>query len=176
MDPRYPAHLVHEHRLFDGKTVTIRPIRVSDEAQEREFLDRLSGETLYLRFHKWVHAPSDKLVHFFTDIDYDRHMAFVCAIAHDNGEELVGEARYVVEPGGKSCDFGIVIADGWQKSGIAGLLMDALIRAARERKLETMEGLVLASNTAMLRFARGLGFETESVPGDLTTKLIVKKL
>lgn len=39
-----------------------------------------------------------------------------------------------------------------------------------------MEGLVLASNSGMLRFARGLGFEIVSIPEDLTTKLIVKKL
>ena len=98
------------------------------------------------------------------------------AVPDENREQLVGEARYVANPDGKSCDLGIMIADGWHKTGIAGLLMVALIRAARERGLERMEGLVLASNTTMLRFARGLGFEVRSMPEDVTTKLIVKKL
>ena len=93
----YPAHLVREHRLFDGRTVTVRPIRPDDAPLVREFLDELSGESKYMRFQKWVHAPSDKLIHFLTDIDYDLHMALVCAVRHGEREEIVGEARYVSE-------------------------------------------------------------------------------
>jgi acetyltransferase len=100
----------------------------------------------------------------------------VCAAPSVRGEELVGEARYVVNPAGDSCEFGIVIADAWHRSGIAGLLMDALIAAARERGLRRMEGLVLTSNFAMLRFARGLGFETSITPEDPTVTRIVKTL
>jgi len=123
-----------------------------------------------------VAAPSNDLIHFLTDIDYERHLALVCTVPRDHDEELVGEARYVANSDGKSCELGIVIADPWQKTGIAGLLMDALIRAARERGLTRMEGLVLSSNVAMLRFAHALGFEVSLVPEDVTTTQIVKKL
>ena len=103
-------------------------------------------------------------------------MAFVCTIATDHGEEVIGEARYVINPDGTSCDFGIMIADSWHKSGIAGLLMGTLMCTARERGLERMEGLVLTRNGRMLRFARRLGFEIRALPDDPSTKLIVKKL
>lgn len=172
----YPAHLSHERRLFDGRTVTIRPVQPDDGAREQDFLNEMSGDSRYLRFHKWVHAPSEKLIHFLTDIDYDRHMAFVCTEMQADGEKLVGEARYVVNPDGKNCEFGVVIADPWHKTGIAGLLMEALIRTARERGLAIMEGIVLARNAEMIRFARGLGFEIQPVPDDPTTLRIVKKL
>lgn len=171
----YPAHLARSHKLYDGRIVTVRPIRAADAAHTREFLERLSGESRYLRFHKWVNAPSDKLVHFLTDIDYDRHMAFVCTWTDKNAEQVVGEARYVADSGGH-CEFGIIIADRWHKSGIAGLLMAALIRTARARGLATMEGMVLSSNRAMLRFARALGFEIQPIGDDPTTRRIVKKL
>ena len=172
----YPAHLIREHRLADGTGVTIRPIRREDRVCEREFLKGLSWETSYYRFHSFISAPSDSLVHFLTDIDYDRHMAFVCTVNTERGDEVVGEARYVVNPDGMSCDFGIMIADAWHKSGVAGLLMETLIRTARERGLERMEGLVLTRNVRMLRFARALGFEVRPVPDDPTTKIIVKQL
>lgn len=173
----YPAHLAREHRLADGRTVTIRPIRRDDDVRERDFLDHLSPDTWYLRFHKFVAASSDKLVHFFTDIDYDQHMAFVCVAARDDGkEEVVGEARYVVIPHTKRCDLGIMIADNWHKSGIAGLLMAALTEFARARGLEHIEGLVLASNVTMLRFARALGFKVQPMSDDPTTRVIVKTL
>jgi RimJ/RimL family protein N-acetyltransferase len=172
----YPAHLSRERRLADGRTVIIRPIRADDEPKTREFFASLSGNARYLRFQKWVEAVSDKLIHFFTHVDYNRHMAFVCAVREGEGEELAGEARYVAHPDGRGCEFGVVIADSWHKSGIAGLLMDALIRSARANGLETMEGLVLHGNQAMLRFVRALGFEIFPVEEDATTVRVVKKL
>jgi acetyltransferase len=172
----YPAHLVREHRLFDGRTVTVRPIRPDDAPLVREFLNELSGESRYMRFQKWVHAPSDKLVHFLTDIDYDRHMALVCTARHGEREEIIGEARYVSELSGGTCELGIVVADAWRKSGVAGLLMEALIHAAKERGLARMEGFVLSANAEMLRFVRALGFTAEPAPQDRTLTRISKRL
>jgi len=172
----YPAHLARERQLADGRVVLIRPVRADDESREREFLSRLSDETRQLRFMKYVRAISDRLVHFFTHIDYDRHMAFVCDAKGAPGGDLVGEARYLANPDGRSCEFGIVIADNWHGSGIAGLLMDALIRAAQARGLETMEGLVMHENREMLHFVKALGFEVEQIPEDPKTVRVVKKL
>jgi acetyltransferase len=172
----YPAQLVHEHRLPDGRTVTLRPIRAEDAGSVRDFLNELSGESRYMRFQKWVHAPSDKLVHFLVDVDYDRHMALVCTAKHGDREEVVGEARYVANPDGGTCELGIVIADAWHKSGIAGLLMEALMGAARDRGFAAMEGLVVASNAEMLRFVRALGFAVEQIPEDRRSLRIVRKL
>jgi acetyltransferase len=175
--PDYPFKLAQERTLLDGRKVVIRPIRTDDDLLEREFLrSGVSGEGRYMRFHKWVGAPSDKLIHFLTDIDYDRHMAFVCVHGEGDDAEVCGEARYVVNPDGKSCEFGVVIADAWHKSGIAGLLMEALIRVARERGLTSMEGLVLRNNPTMLRFARALEFEVHSAPEDPLTLRITKAL
>jgi GNAT superfamily N-acetyltransferase len=90
-----------------------------------------------------VKALNESLIHFFTHIDYDRHMAFVC----EHEGRLVGEARYVANPGGDSCEFGVVIADDWHKSGIAGLLIEALIGAARAR-LRAPPGSLRADHSA----------------------------
>jgi len=171
-----PDDLVHEHRLYDGSTVTIRPIRPQDEALARAFVSGLSEESRYLRFQKWVASPSDKLIHFLTDIDHERDVALACTHAGAAGEELVGEARYCRNPDGISCEFGIMIGDAWHKSGIAGLLMEAIIRSARARGLKRMEGLVIRTNGTMLRFSRALGFKVELIPEDATTVRIVKAL
>jgi acetyltransferase len=172
----YPAHLVREHRLFDGRTVTLRPIRPDDADRIREFLNELSEESRYMRFQKWVYAPSDKVIRFLTEIDYDRHMALVCTVQKDGRETIVGEARYVGDLSGWSCELGVVIADLWRKTGIAGLLMDALVRTARTRGFERMEGFVLSHNADMLHFVRALGFATEPAPQDPSIVRISKKL
>jgi acetyltransferase len=168
----YPAHLARERRLADGRKVVIRPIRPDDEARELEFLDHLSGQTRRRRFMKHAGTVNGELARFFADIDYERHMAFVC----ESGNALVGDARYVANPDRRSCEFGIVVADDWHHTGIAQLLMDALIRAARARGLETMEGIVLEDNRDMLDFVHELGFERVPAAEQPALVRIVKKL
>ena len=172
----YPLHLVRKRTLAGGRVVTIRPIRADDEVQTRDFYDHLSQESRQMRFLKFVKALSGKLIHFFTHVDYAKHMAFVCEADVDGKRTLVGEARYLANPDGRSCEFGVVIADDWHRTGIAGLLMEALIRAARANRLETMEGLVLRENHDMLRFMRALGFDATPDPVESTLVRAVKKL
>ena len=56
--------------------------------------------------------------------------------------------------------------DAWQGKGVAGLLMAELINAAKAHGLKVMEGLVLASNHKMLKFARQLGFTLQHEPNE----------
>lgn len=172
----YPERLTRTHTLFDGRRVTIRAVRPDDAARMQDFLKTLSGENRYLRFLKWIGAPGDALVQFMTDVDYHRHMALVCTVPKADGEEIIGEARYVVDPQGSGCEFGIVIADAWHKSGIAGVLMATLIEVARACGVKTMEGSVLRSNTTMLKFVRALGFAAHAVAEDRTLTRVVKSL
>jgi RimJ/RimL family protein N-acetyltransferase len=174
--PATPPQLVGEHRLLDGRIVTIRPIRPDDADRVRDFLTATSEEGRYKRFQKWIHTPSNKLVHLLTDIDQDRCLALVCAAHQGSDEEIVGEARCVANPDAKSCEFGLLIEDSWRKTGIAGLLMEALIQAAHDRGFATIEGIVLASNPAMLQFAHALGFAIEPVADDRTILRIHRRL
>ena len=172
----YPADLCCERTLRDGRRVVIRPIRAEDEPAEKRFFAALSSEAKRLRFMKFVREVAPRTIHSFTHVDYDRTMAFVCESAAGGAPGIVGEARYAALPGGKACEFGIVIADAWHKSGIAGLLMAELIRAARDKGYETMESIVLRENRDERRFARALGFEETRPADDPATVRVVKRL
>ena len=171
----FATHLDQRRTLADGRRVTIRPVQPGDEAAERRFFGRLSCETRRLRFMKFVGALNEQLVHRFTHVDYHRQMAFVCEATIDGRNELVGEARYAAN-NGRSCEFSVVIADDWHKSGIAGLLMNALMRYARASGFETMEGMVLRDNRTMVRFVRALGFEVTPMPEEPTLVRVVRQL
>ena len=168
----YPAHLLRVRRLADGRAVLIRPVRADDDGLEREFFSGLSEEARQLRFQRYTGVLSDELIRFYTHVDYARHMAFVC----EHEGHIVGEARYVANPGTRSCELGIVIADDWHHSGIAQLLIDALMRAANARGFEVMEGLVLSENREMLGFVRELGFDLFPAPQDASLVRVVKRL
>jgi GNAT superfamily N-acetyltransferase len=165
--PMFPSRV-----LADGRELTVRPITVRDEPAERRFFARLSPRTLRLRFHKWANAVNEGLIRFYTHIDQDRHLAFVC----EHAGEIVGEARCVAHPGGASCELGIVVADDWHHTGIAQLLMRVLIDAARAHGYGSIEGLVLAENADMLEFVKTLGFDVEPMAQEPGTVRVLKRL
>ena len=70
----------------------------------------------------------------------------------------VDVARYVANPDGASCEFALVVADGWQRKGLGRRMMEQLIDVARARGLKAMVGHVLAENRGMLSLCQKLGF------------------
>lgn len=173
---KYPEHLIHHHVLRDGTPITIRPIRPEDAGLEQAFVRGLSDQSRYLRFMTSINELPPKKLAFFTNIDYERHLALIATIMRDGQELQIGEARYVAGEIPRQCEFAVTVADDWQGKGVAGLLMDALMRAARWRGFSGIEGLVFASNQRMIDFARKLGFLVQPTPGEAETVRIVRNL
>jgi len=138
--------------------VTLRPIRPEDAEMEQAFVKRLSAETRYFRFMDTLRELTPQMLVRFTQIDYDREMAFVATVREGGREAEVGVTRYVTNPDGESCEFAVVIADGWQRRGLGRRMMEQLIGVARARGLRTMVGHVLAENRGMLTLCQKLGF------------------
>jgi acetyltransferase len=173
----YPAHLVHDWELPDGRTVTVRPIRPEDAELEQEFVKRMSDESKYYRFMDTIRELTQAMLVRFTQIDYDREMALVATIQDENGKELqIGVSRYVTNPDGESVEFALAIADDWQKHGIGRKLMTALIDCARMKGHRSVVGDVLAMNTKMFRLMSSLGFTIHPHPEDPAVKRVVKLL
>jgi GNAT superfamily N-acetyltransferase len=93
-----------------------------------------------------------------TQVDYHRHLALI--VESFSGEQTiaVAEARFVVDESGQQAEFAVVVADDWQRLGLARRLLESLLRSAAEEGLQRLVGDVLATNSAMLALARGLGF------------------
>ncbi len=154
----YPRHLVEESILENGTKLTIRPIRPEDAESERAFVRRLSPETRQFRFMYLLKELTPEMLVRFTQIDYSNEMAFL-AITEEDGEHVQqGVARYAINADEVSCEFAIVVSDEHQHQGIGKKLMLALINAARQHGLKTIEGSVLVENYKMLGLMKDLGF------------------
>jgi len=168
----YPTQLVTDWRPREGPRVTIRPIRPEDAEMEQAFVKGLSSESRYFRFMDTLRELTPLMLVRFTQIDYDREMAFVATVPEDGREAEVAVARYVANPDGESCEYAIVVADGWQGRGLGRRLMEQLIAVARARGLRRMVGHVLAENRGMLALAQKLGFTV----GDSAEGAMVKRV
>ncbi|MFU8832896.1 MAG: GNAT family N-acetyltransferase, partial [Wenzhouxiangella sp.] len=152
----YPRHLV-EMVEFDGQSLILRPIRPEDEPAHRDFFNSLSGEDVRFRFFGVVKEPEHSQIARFTQIDYDREMAFIAA-EPDGEERTLGVVRLATDPARQRGEFAVIVRSGLKGRGLGRLLLEKLIKYCREAGIETMVGQVLQDNHRMLVLARDLGF------------------
>jgi acetyltransferase len=181
----YPAYLSHEAVLRDGRPYLVRPIQAEDADALQRFTRALSPESRYFRFISALNELTPRMLVRYTQIDYDRELALVAVLrphpdapgpgAADRQQregELIGVARYLLNPDRDSCEYAIAIGDRFQRQGLGSTLMRALIAEARVRGLKRMEGYVLSMNAPMLRLMRSLGFEIGRDPDDESMKRV----
>jgi acetyltransferase len=173
----YPAHLEHVERLRSGEALRIRPIRPEDATQEIAFAERMSDRSRYMRFFSAGRGLTPAMLARLTQVDYDRELALIALWKAQNGaEQMVGVARFAANPDGESCEFAVAIDDQWNGRGLATLLMERLMAAARDAGYRRMIGLVLAENGAMLKLADRLHFERGRDEEDPTLVKVVRAL
>jgi len=168
----YPAHLVTTWQASTGDSVTLRPIRPEDAEMEQAFVRSLSPESRYFRFMDTLRELTPTMLARFTQIDYDREMAFVAVVMREGHEVEVGVCRYVTNPDGSTCEYAIVVADDWQCRGLGRRMMTQLIEVARAQGLKAMIGHVLASNGGMLGLCEALGFAVADSADDPQVKRV----
>jgi GNAT superfamily N-acetyltransferase len=129
------------------RQVSIRNLSAADEPALRAMFGRLSGDTIYKRFHMpFPRVPEPMLAHLMGH-GGDRSLV---AIA---GGDIVGHALYAGEPGGEEAEVALVVEDGWQSVGVGKLLLAGLARKAAGRGVETFTAVALGENRRVLALA-----------------------
>ncbi|HTH39425.1 MAG TPA: GNAT family N-acetyltransferase [Rhodocyclaceae bacterium] len=162
----YPAYLQEDFAARDGRKVHIRPIQPEDAHLSQYFVQHLSQESRYFRFMNTIRELSPMQLVRLTQIDYDREMALIALSEVDGEMQEVGVVRYASNPDGESCEFAIVVSDGWQGTGLAKKLMQRIIETARQQGFLYMTGDFLTENSRMLKFVADLGFKLQPHPDD----------
>ncbi|HEY6967110.1 MAG TPA: GNAT family N-acetyltransferase [Burkholderiales bacterium] len=140
----------------------LRPLVPEDRQAFQEFVRGLSAQARLNRFLAPIRELSPAALDALTRADQARHVALV---ATENGR-IVGEARYVALGESGHAEFAVAVADEAQRHGIGARLLGALVRMARQAGLQVLEGEVLRTNAAMLRFLRRAGFRMSVCAGD----------
>ena len=168
----YPAELV-ESIAWNGRTLTLRPIRPEDEAQHLEFLQHLAPEDIRMRvFYSRRNIERSELARL-TQIDYAREMAFVATAPDaDGNEQTLGIVRAVADPDNVDAEFGIIVRSDLKGAGLGERLLHKMITYLRAQGTRRLVATVLAENVRMLDLARTLGFTIgAAVPGDDTREI-----
>ena len=166
----YPQEL-EESITVSGTPILLRPIRPEDETGLKQLIAQCRPEDIYFRFFTAIRELPHSQLARFTQIDYDREMAFV-AIGADN--ELLGKVRTVTDPNNEEAEFGILVGSSAQGRGLGHALLEKMIGYCRARGTKKLVGDVLPTNSRMLALAENLHFERARAPGDGVARVLLR--
>ncbi len=171
----YPKELEETALLDTGRKVLLRPIRPEDEPAHLAFLNRLEPEDLYFRFFTAVYKFDHARLARFTQIDYDREMAFIATAPDEHGmPETLGVVRAVCGADNITAELAVVVRSDIKGQGLGRLLLEKLIGYCRERGTRRIVGEALPQNVLMRRLAKRAGFREEFRANEGTVSLILE--
>jgi len=154
----YPQEL-EETIEWQGAPLLLRPIRPEDGAAHLAFFDALTADDVRYRMFVRVRELNPSQLARFTQIDYDREMAFIATRMGPNEvPETLGVGRIVADPDNVQAEFAVTVRSELKGLGLGQLLMEKLIAYCRSRGTREIVGEALPQNTRITKLARRLGF------------------
>jgi len=154
----YPKEL-EEWVELGGRKLLLRPIRPEDRAKHEAFIARNTPADMHARFFRMVRELPPSELARFTQIDYEREMAFIAVGENEQGvEETLGVARAHADSDNVEAEFAIIVRSDIKGLGLGAALLTKLIDYTRSRGTRRLIGEAFADNDRMLRLARECGF------------------
>ena len=167
----YPPEL-EETIEWEGHSLLLRPIRPEDGPAHVAFFEALDPDDVRYRMFVRVRELQPSQLARFTQIDYDREMAFIATRAGPDGvDQTLGVARVVADPDNIEAEFAVTVRSDLKGQGLGRILMEKLIAYCRVRGTRTIVGEALPQNTRIIRLVRKLGFEVSPNRADDTIHL-----
>lgn len=155
--------------LTDGGTVRIRPARPEDTEAVRELHAAMSADNNYLRFFSLSPLNADREAHRVCREPGPDHLALLAWA----GDALVGVAGYEVTSRPDQAEVAFSVADQMHGHGIATLLLDHLVSAARQHQILAFTAQTLGENSAMLGVFADAGLPVRRKVADGVVDLVI---
>ncbi len=172
----YPAGL-SEDIVWQGETITLRPIRPEDGAQHRAFIESVLPEDMRMRFFSTRREVPPTELARFSQIDYAREMAFIAVrTLPDSTRQTLGVVRAVADPDNVEAEFAIMIRSDLKGKGLGHALTRKMIDYVTSNGTQRMVAQVLRENHGMRQLARTHGFTLQLDRSDGETLTFVLDL
>ncbi len=169
----YPEEDESHMVSIDGRRIFIRPVKPEDAPLFTALFKVLSPTTIYYRFFGMLKELKPEMLARFTQIDYDREVALVAIDEDSQTDSMLGVARIIGDPDGKTGEFAILVGDAWQGKGIGSNLLEKCLSIAERQGFKTVHGIVLHENRNMLALGKKLGFEIKKDADSADNELVI---
>jgi GNAT superfamily N-acetyltransferase len=144
-----------------GEKIRIRAIRPTDKEGLRQLFQMMSPRSVYSRFLYRKKEVSPAELKYFTELDFETHVALVATVENGGKEEIVGVGRYIVDEEGDDptcAEIAFAVADEHQKHGIGQALLKRLALLAEDAGIKRFESLVHEDDAPLLQLLEHSGF------------------
>ena len=132
-----------EDVLPGGAQLVIRPACEHDAVHVRAFLESLSEDSRWLRYHSPAPVIRSWMVDAVSGADHENRESLLAIV----DGRIVGLAEWGrMHPGDPTADVGVVVDERLRRRGIARELMRHLAASGRARGVETFTASVLSVN------------------------------
>jgi acetyltransferase len=159
----YPEKYVSLWKLRDGRTVMLRPIKPEDESLWLEMFHNFSQESLHFRLFQTIVQPAHEYSARYCNIDYDRELAIVAEIEENGKRKMLGVVRLNLAPPEKTGEISFIVTDTMQGQGLGSKMVDYMIEISKDKKLETINAIMLPDNYKAIKLLWEMGFTVESM-------------
>ena len=146
--------------LKNGLPVTLRELRPDDRERMAKAVRGLDAQSIYTRLFSHRKELTEGGLDRIMRVDPQSEVAIVTTTGSGADEAIIGGGRYVVTADApvRKAEIAFTVEEDFQGQGIAGRLLQALGRVARDRGIAVFEADVLAENPSMLRVFERTGW------------------
>ena len=151
--------------LRNGSPSLIRAIRPDDKHRLSEAFHRLTGKSVYFRFFTEKQELTEKDLKYFTEINFNDHVAIVATITSEKKEKIIGVGRYLeLEKRGlkRIAEVAFAVDDEHQNLGVCTILFKEITAIAQNKGISALEADLLRDNNKMLEIFQRSGFNLKT--------------
>jgi GNAT superfamily N-acetyltransferase len=157
------ASYQHRETLPNGQVIELRAIRPGDRDKLREEFLKLSRATVRDRFFSIKLDLTPAELTYFTEVDFDHHVALVAELVKGTTRQPAAVGRLVRNSDQPDhSEIAITVTDSMQGYGIGKIMLEHLADCARQLGVEHMDASVMADNTRMMKLIRSSGLAYKS--------------
>ncbi len=157
----YPTQYESWLTLKNGREIFLRPIMQTDVALIVDLFERLSAQSVYLRFLRPLHALPKDMLYRFTHINYNSEFALAGIIKEDGKDAIIAVARYAYTPHDNLTDLAVAVRDDWQHVGLGKSLLKKIVEIGKEHGICRFGGMIDPQNKIIIQILSELGYKVK---------------
>jgi len=166
----YPVHM-EERIVFDNDEVRFRPAKPVDDRRIQEHFYNLDKESVVARFfHQKTSFFRDDVKIMF-QLDYIKNMTIVAITGEFGFGKIIGVGMYALEKNRNVAEIAFSVSKEYQGKGIATVILQKLVAAARENNISGLIAYTAPTNKAMIHLFKKIPFQTKTSFEDDTLML-----
>ncbi len=159
----YPIKL-EETVILNDEQVVIRPAKLVDTRRIQEFYYEMGTDDIISRFfHEKKRFLRDEIEQR-TQIDYIKDLSVIAVVGEFGFGKVIGVGEYFLIPPKNMAEIAFTVHKAYRGKGLGKLLLNKLLKAARENGIAGLVALTHPQNKRMIQLFNSLPYKSHIVP------------